>query len=111
MPDELLPGKLVLGKHGDGKLHPLASLTNSGPQKQRAQMLLNGARADVELPRDLFVAAALHQQVQHLLIARRHFHLIQVDHDVVASTSPWESPALSLMHLFRHSFVPPSRPT
>ncbi|SPE22646.1 hypothetical protein SBA2_1020005 [Acidobacteriia bacterium SbA2] len=43
-------------------------------------MLFYGARADVELARNLFVAAALHQQVQDLLVAGRNFDLIQVDH-------------------------------
>jgi hypothetical protein len=70
------------------RLRPLA---NAGAQEQRAQMLFDGARADVTLPGDLLIAATLYQQIKHLLIARRDFHLIQVGHDAVASTLPWES--------------------
>jgi hypothetical protein len=45
-------------------------------------MLFHGARADVELARNLFVAAALYDQVQDLLVAGSDFDLIQVDHDL-----------------------------
>jgi hypothetical protein len=44
-------------------------------------MLFDRTRADVELPGNFFVAAALHQQVQNLLIPRRDFDLTQIDHD------------------------------
>src|SRR5205085_2023398 len=45
-------------------------------------MLLHGTRADVELTRDFFIAAALHQQLQYLLIARRNLHVIEINHCV-----------------------------
>ena len=44
-------------------------------------MLFHGAWADVQLTSNLFVAATLHQQVQHLLVAGSHFDLFQVDHE------------------------------
>jgi hypothetical protein len=53
----------------------------NGTQKQCSQVLLHGAGADVELTGDFFVAAALNQQVQHLLVARRNFYGFPVDHD------------------------------
>jgi hypothetical protein len=36
------------------------------------------------LARNFLVAAALHQQVQHLLVAGRNFDLIETDHDCFA---------------------------
>jgi hypothetical protein len=68
-------------EHGDGQLHALAAIANSGAQKQRAEMLLDGARADIELARDFFIAAALNQQFQDLPVTGRHFDLIQIHHD------------------------------
>jgi hypothetical protein len=43
-------------------------------------MLLNGAGADIELACDVFVTASLDEQIQDLLVARRDFDLIQIDH-------------------------------
>jgi hypothetical protein len=43
-------------------------------------MLFDGARADVQLARDFFVTASLHQQMQHLPITGRYLDLIKVNH-------------------------------
>lgn len=73
---------LLLFKDGGCQDDPLASLLDSGAQKQRAQVLLDGAWADAEFGCDLFVAAALDQQLQNLLVAARDFDLIEVQHFV-----------------------------
>jgi hypothetical protein len=63
-----------------GQFYPFAAIPDSGAQKQRAQVLLNGARADVELARNFLVAASLDQQIQHLLVAGGNFDLFQIHH-------------------------------
>jgi hypothetical protein len=55
-------------------------LLDAGPQKQGAEVLFNGARADVELSGDFFVAAARDQQLQNVLIAACDFDLLQINH-------------------------------
>jgi hypothetical protein len=45
-----------------------AAIPDSSAQEQCAQVLLNGARADVELARNFVVARSLDQQIQHLLV-------------------------------------------
>jgi hypothetical protein len=52
-------------------------LLDAGPQKQGAEVLFNGAWADVELSGDFFVAAARDQQLQNVLIAACDFDLIE----------------------------------
>jgi hypothetical protein len=42
-------------------------------------VLLKGARTDVELPGDLFVAATLSQQPQNVFITGRDFDGIEID--------------------------------
>src|SRR5690242_2054206 len=69
-----LPSKfhcVLFFKHGGGKPDPLAAFANAGPQEQRAQMLLHGARANTKLAGDLLIAASLHQQLQNLMVSRR----------------------------------------
>ncbi len=71
-------------------------------QEQRAEMLFDGATADVELAGNLFVATALYEQIRYLLVAWSDFHLNEVDH--------WFPPACSCARLevlqeFRHWFV------
>jgi len=60
-------------------------------------VLFYGAGADIELARNLFVAATLHEQVQDLLVAGSDFHLIQVDHVVLQPTQR------------SHSYIPIAR--
>jgi hypothetical protein len=43
-------------------------------------MLFDGSGADVEVGRDLLVAASLHEQTEHLLVARRDFDFVEIDH-------------------------------
>ena len=45
-------------------------------------MLFHGARADVQLLRNFFVAAPLYQELQHLLIALRDFDFAEIHHDI-----------------------------
>ena len=52
---------LLLLKHRGRQLHPFSAVPDTRPQEKRPQVLLNGARADVQLRRDLFVAATLDQ--------------------------------------------------
>jgi hypothetical protein len=47
-------------------------------QEQSSEVLLYGARADVQLRSDLLVAAALDEQLQNLLVARRDLNVAQV---------------------------------
>jgi hypothetical protein len=72
---------------GNSQPYPLPPIPNSGAQKKRAQMLLHGARADAQLARDFLVAAALDQQIQHLLIPWRYFHSVEVHHSSFPSVS------------------------
>jgi len=53
---------------------------DSCAQEQCAQVLLDGAGAHLQLRGDIFVAAPLDQQLQHLLIAAGDFDLLQIDH-------------------------------
>ncbi len=55
-------------------------------------MLFHCAGADVQLSCNLFVAAALYEQVQYLLIPGGHFDLLDLDHwkpPVSAFYAPW----------------------
>jgi hypothetical protein len=71
---------LLLGKHRGRQLHSFSAVPDARPQEKRPQVLLYGARADLQLRRDLFVAAALDQQLQDLLIARCNLDLVQAQH-------------------------------
>jgi len=53
---------LLLNEHGGGEFYPLPAIFDPGAQKQRAEMLFHGARADAQLPGNLFVAASLDEQ-------------------------------------------------
>jgi hypothetical protein len=66
-----------------GEANAFAALSNSGTQKKRAQVLLYSARADAQLAGNFFITAALHQQVQHLPVAGRDFHSIEIHHSGV----------------------------
>jgi len=45
-------------EHGRGQLYPLAAVPDAGTQKQGAQMLFDGAWADIELAGDFLIAAS-----------------------------------------------------
>ena len=45
-------------------------------------MLFYGARTDVQLFRDIFVAAPLHEELQNLLVTIRDLDVVQVQHSV-----------------------------
>jgi hypothetical protein len=71
---------LLLFKYGGCQDYAFAPLPDSRAQKKRAQVLLHGARADAEFGCDLFIAAALYQQLKNLLVATSDFDLVQVQH-------------------------------
>jgi hypothetical protein len=72
---------LLLFKDGGGQDDAFAALLDSCTQKQSAQVLLDGARADFEFGGDFFVAASGDQQLENLLVAAGDFDLFQIDHD------------------------------
>src|SRR5947199_10801462 len=72
---------LLLFKDGGGENDALTALLDARAKKKRAEMLLYSAWTDVEFCGNVFVAATLHQQVQHLPIAVCDFDLIEVKHD------------------------------
>jgi hypothetical protein len=71
---------LLLDKHGRSQFHALAAFFDPGTQKQRAEMLFHGPRADAQVARDLFIAAALHQKTQNLVVSGGYLDFIKVDH-------------------------------
>jgi hypothetical protein len=94
---------------GGSQPNAFASVPNSGTQKKRAQVLFHGTRTDAQLPRDFLIAAALNQQIQHLLIPGCNFYSFEVHH----GNSPpvyfclwffrlWS--ALSVKHILRQTF-------
>jgi hypothetical protein len=90
---------------GGGEFDPLAAFLDPGTQKQRPQVLLNRARADVQLPRNFFVAAALDQQLEHLLIAWRNFDFIDVHHlELLEEDRSLSAPAI-LQQCLRQTFA------
>jgi hypothetical protein len=60
---------LLLREHGGGQLHAFAAVPDSGTQEQSTQMLLHGARTDVELIGNFLVAATLNQEFENLFVA------------------------------------------
>jgi hypothetical protein len=72
--------QLLLFKYGGCQDYAFAPLLDSRAQKKRAQVLFNGAGTDAEFRSDLFIAAALNQQVKNLLVAAGNFDLIEVQH-------------------------------
>src|SRR5436305_13450361 len=83
---------LLLFKYGCGQDYAFASLLDSRAQKERAQVLLHGAWTDAKFRCDFFIAAALHQKVENLLVAPGDFDLIEVQH-FSASSSCWNANA------------------
>jgi hypothetical protein len=66
-------------------------------------VLLNGPRTDVQLGCDLFIAAALHQEFENLLIAPGDFDLLEIQH---ADSFLWASSGmLKEKHVFRQPFA------
>jgi hypothetical protein len=43
-------------------------------------VLFDGARADAQMARDFFVAAALNEQTQYLLVSGRYLDIVKIDH-------------------------------
>jgi hypothetical protein len=81
---------LLLFKYCSGQDDAFTSLLDSRAQKNRAQVLLHSAWADAEFGCDLFIAAALDEQLKNLLIAAGNFDLIEVQH-FSASSSCWNT--------------------
>jgi hypothetical protein len=52
-------------------------------------MLLYRARADAQLACDFFIAAALHQQIQNLLISGCDLYFFEYDHLLFSSRGLW----------------------
>jgi hypothetical protein len=63
----------------------LAAIRNSGSQKQRAQMLFHGPGADVQLRRDILVAASFDQQLENLFIALGNLDVAEIQHGIFLS--------------------------
>jgi hypothetical protein len=72
---------LLLFKYGSCQDDALAALFDSCSQEQCAQVLFHRAGADIEFRADFFIAAALHQQLQYLLIAARDFDVVEIKHN------------------------------
>jgi hypothetical protein len=53
---------LLLFKKRGCQHHPLPSLLDSRPQEERSQVLLDGARTDLQLGGNVFVTATLYEQ-------------------------------------------------
>src|SRR6478752_10618896 len=106
---------LLLGKHRRRQLHPFSAVPDTRPQEKRPQVLLYRARADLQLRRDLFVAAALYQQLQDLFIARCNLDLVQAQHSdssliLIAFTRrayacAWVAIGITQKQLLRQSFA------
>jgi hypothetical protein len=71
---------LLLDEHGGGEFHSLPAFFNACAQKQRAQVLFHRPRADIQMARDFFVAASLHEQTQYLLVTGSYLNFIKVNH-------------------------------
>jgi hypothetical protein len=99
---------LLLFKYGGGQDDALAPLLDSRAQEQCAQVLLYGARADAQFRCDLFIAAALNQQLKNLLVAARNFDLIEVKH-FSASSSCWNADISDTSTSFAKASPPPHR--
>jgi hypothetical protein len=67
---------LLLDEHGGREFHSLPAFLDTCAQKQSAQVLFHGPRADVQVARDFLVTASLHQQTQHLLVSGRYLDFI-----------------------------------
>jgi len=68
---------MLLCEHSGCQLDPFSAVAGARPQEQGPQMLFHRPRADVQLGRDILIAAALHQQLQDLLIPRCNLDLVQ----------------------------------
>jgi hypothetical protein len=71
---------LLLFKYGGCQDDALAALLDSCSEEERAQVLFHSAGTDIEFCADFFIAAALHQQFQDLLIAARDFDVLEIQH-------------------------------
>jgi hypothetical protein len=71
---------LLLDEHRGGEFHSLPAFFNACAQKQRAQVLFHRPRADIQMARDFFVAASLHEQTQYLLVTGSDLNFIKVNH-------------------------------
>jgi hypothetical protein len=71
---------VLLCENCGGEDYALSSVLDSSAQKQSAQVLLDGAGADLEVGSDFLIAAAFDQQIEYLLIATGNFDLGQIQH-------------------------------
>jgi hypothetical protein len=71
--------------HRGSQFHSLAPLGDPGAQQQRAQVLLHGEWADVEVSANFLVAVSLRQQPQDVFIPGSNFDGVQIDHDCYRS--------------------------
>jgi hypothetical protein len=96
---------LLLFKNGGGENDALAAVLDSSAQKEGTKVLLDGAGADIEFGGDFFVAAALYQKIEDLLIAARDFDLIEVEHDSLPTAVHIHYSCVLGMHVFRQTFA------
>jgi hypothetical protein len=97
---------LLFLKHRGSEFHAFSAIPDSGTQKKRAQMLFHGARTNIQLLRDLFVAAALHKQLQHLFIARSDFDFVKIGHTFPSTLDCADLPSATMLkHELRQTFA------
>jgi len=95
---------LLLFEHGGGQNDTLAARLDASAQKERAQVLLHGPRADREFRGDLLVTAALDKELKHLLVPVGDFDLVEAEHDYL-SRAFLESLQLEPLQVLRQIFA------
>jgi hypothetical protein len=82
--------------------YAFAPVPDGGTQKKPSQVLLYGAQTNAQRAGDFLVAAALYQQIKHLLVSGRHLN----SNEIHPGNSSWN---LNLLHKFRcTAFAQPS---
>jgi hypothetical protein len=72
-------------ENGSREFHALAAILNSGSQKQGTQMLFHGPGTDIQLRRDVLVAASFDQQLENLFIALGNLDVAEIQHGIFLS--------------------------
>jgi len=71
---------LLLDKYRGGQLYALATVGDSRPQEQRAEMLFHRAWVDIQSSGYFLVTATLRKKLQHFLVVRGDLDGIEIDH-------------------------------
>jgi len=88
-----------------GQDHALAACLDACSQEQGPQVLFHGAGADREFGGDFFVAAPLHQPIEHLLVTAGNFDLIEVQHGFLSVAVISNAVCPKLVQLVRQIFA------